>query len=148
MPPISFNMRSITRRCFCALVLITIVSSRASARSTPVGTAFTYQGSLKQSGSPVNGTHNLVFRLFDVATRGSALATSSHPGVAIANGLFTVSIDFGMSVFTGDARWLEIQVGAVTLVPRQPLTAVPYAMYALAGNPGPPGPQGIPGTTG
>ena len=57
--------------------------------------------------------------------------------VAIANGLFTVTLDFGASAFDGNARWLEIaarpgaSTGAYTpLTPRQPLNATPYAVRA------------------
>lgn len=52
----------------------------------------------------------------------------------MSDGYFTVQLDFGDSVFTGDARWLEIAVGcgsgATILSPRQELTAAPYARYA------------------
>src|SRR5204862_3697456 len=39
----------------------------------PVGTLFTYQGQLKQGGSPVDGTADFQFRLFDQATNGSTI---------------------------------------------------------------------------
>jgi len=59
--------------------------------------------------------------------------------VAVSGGLFTVKLNFGSGVLTGDARWLEIGVrpgdsgGAYTpLDPRQELTPSPYAL-ALPG---------------
>jgi formylglycine-generating enzyme required for sulfatase activity len=60
----------------------------------------------------------------------------SANAVAVSNGFFTVTLDFGAGVFTGEARWLAIAVktnGAASftaLVPRQPLTPSPYALYA------------------
>ena len=57
--------------------------------------------------------------------------------MGVTNGLFTVQLDFGMSPFNGNPRWLEIGVrpgastGAYTTVnPRQPITATPYAIRA------------------
>jgi hypothetical protein len=56
--------------------------------------------------------------------------------VDVANGLFTVRLDFGAGVFTGPARWLEVAVrpvggGAfITLTSRQEVTSSPYAIRA------------------
>lgn len=64
---------------------------------------------------------------------GTALTNAVTP---VANGLFTVTLDFGAGVFDGNARWLEIAVrpaggGAFTLLtPRQPLAPAPHALYA------------------
>jgi hypothetical protein len=100
--------------------------------------AFTYQGQLGTSGLPASGQFDLRFALYDANTSGNqvgALLTNAPTG--ITNGLFTVTLDFGSSVFDGNLRWLEIGVrtnGAAsaftTLAPRQLLTATPYAVYA------------------
>ncbi len=121
------------------------------------GTAFTYQGRLNDSGGPANGIYDLRFTIYDLATGGSALGgpiTSSDVGVV--NGLFSVTLDFGAGVFTGEPRWLKIAVresgggSFTTLDPRLSISAVPYALYALtpAGPPGDPGPPGAPGPQG
>jgi len=58
------------------------------------------------------------------------------------NGLFEVELDFGASVFEGEARWLQVSVRTNsfgmalydTLSPRQELTPSPYSIFAsLAG---------------
>ncbi len=99
--------------------------------------AFTYQGSLASGGSPATGQYDLVFALFDAGTNGSAIGvTITNGAVQVSGGLFNTALDFGAGAFTGAARWLEISVrtngsGAfVKLIPRQALTASPYAIYA------------------
>jgi hypothetical protein len=103
------------------------------------GTAFTYQGRLDAAGAPANGSFDLRFAIYDAASGGNQWGPAlTNAAVALSNGLFTVTLDFGAGVFTGPARWLEIGVrtnggGAFsTLTPRQALTATPYAI--LAGN--------------
>ncbi len=109
----------------------------------PLGTSFTFQGSLKQDGSPVNDTCGCQFSLWDDPDAGGQVGpTVTFDGVdaiSVINGLFSVELDFGVGVFTGEARWLEIRVacpiGGVfqPLSPRQPVTATPFALYALNG---------------
>jgi hypothetical protein len=102
------------------------------------GTAFTYQGVLSQSGAAVNGSNDLTFTLYDAASGGNVIGPSNVVNDRVmTNGLFTVTLDFGASVFNGSARWLQIAVrpgastGAYTnLTPRQAITATPYAVTA------------------
>jgi hypothetical protein len=94
-----------------------------------VGTAFTYQGQLQQSGQPFDGTVDLELSLWTEATNGQQLGqTMLLPGVIVNNGLFNVRPDFGVEAFDGSETWLEIVVEGATLAPRQPLTATPYAI--------------------
>ena len=107
----------------------------------PVGSAFTYQGQLKEGGVPANGDYDFVFRLFndpDGGTQvGSDIPVEDWP---VMSGLFTVELDFGPGAFTGDARWLQVAVRPgdstrvhTALSPRQPVSAAPYALYAVSG---------------
>jgi len=73
------------------------------------GTAFTYQGRLNDGSNPASGSYELEFRIFDVPAGGSPVAGPvTNSPTAVSNGLFTVTLDFGTSVFPGAARWLEI----------------------------------------
>lgn len=105
------------------------------------GTAFTYQGRLNDGSTFANGSYDLLFTLYNTNTTGVALAgPATNSAVAVSNGLFTTLIDFGPAVFTGDSNWLEIAVRTnggssfTTLVPRQPITPVPYAITAESAN--------------
>ena len=120
---------------FIALILFAGVH-QVSAQ----GTAFTYQGRLNDNGNPASGTYDLQFTLRDALTAGNVIGSSlTNSTVAVSNGLFTVTVDFGGGVFSGAARWLEIGVrtnGSVsaytTLSPRQPITSTPYAIQAAS----------------
>src|SRR5271157_304774 len=101
------------------------------------GTAFTYQGMLKAGGSPANGSYDLTFQLFNAATNGAGVGPIlTNDAIAVSNGLFTVTLDFGAGIFTGTSYWVEIGVrsngsGAFTkLSPLQPITPTPYAIAA------------------
>jgi hypothetical protein len=109
-----------------------------SAQATPVGTAFTYQGLLQASGSPISGVCDFQFLLYDALNGGTVKGSTSVFTGTVASGYFTVSLDFGAAAFDGNARWLDISVNCptgsanwATLAPRQPLTPAPYALYAV-----------------
>ena len=104
------------------------------------GTAFSYQGRLNDSGSPATGIYDVRFTIYDAVTNGNLVAGPlTNSATAVTNGLFVVPLDFGSGVFTGAARWLEVDVrtnggGAFsTLLPLQPIQPVPYAIMANAG---------------
>lgn len=109
----------------------------AAHAQTPTGTAFTYQGQLKDGGTPVNtAAGSFEFRLFDAATAGNPVGNVvALSNVPVTNGLFSVSLDFGAAAFGPDARWLEVRVfkdgtGWTTLSPRHRITPAPQARFA------------------
>ncbi|TPW13602.1 MAG: hypothetical protein FD129_1241 [bacterium] len=120
-------------------------TSLASRPAEAQGTTFTYQGQLNVAGSPANGLHDLVFRLYDAALGGAQVgSTICVDDVTLVDGVFTVQLDFGQQFATTAQRHLEIEVRADTglgcgdgtgftvLAPRQQLTAAPMASHANA----------------
>ncbi len=107
-----------------------------SSISAPTGTGFTYQGHLADGSAAADGLYDFEFKLYDAAAAGAQVGSTVAAGdVAVNDGIFTVTIDFGPGAFGGGARWLQIGVrpgnsgGAYTvLAPRQALTAAPYAL--------------------
>jgi len=108
----------------------------AEGIEAPVGTGFTYQGFLTQSGGPASGAWDFQFALFDTAVGGVQVGSTVTAGdLPVAAGVFTASLDVGVGAFGGGARWLEIRVrpgasvGAyTTLSPRQFLAPAPMAL--------------------
>ncbi|TBR25763.1 hypothetical protein EPO15_01555 [bacterium] len=79
---------------------------------------------------------DLTFRIYAAASGGTAVWSEGPTTLSLQNGVFAAelgaSVPLSSTVFAGAGRWLEIQVEAETLAPRQRLTAVPYALRAAA----------------
>lgn len=128
----------VPKQLAAAIILVSVcdTSSVVEARQVAMPTAMQYQGRLMAAGSPVEGTADFQFTLWNASSGGAQLGGLVTVNAAtVAQGLFTTPIDFGSSAFNGDARWLEVAVRSPagsgsfsTLVPRQPLTPVPYAL--------------------
>src|SRR5207302_5197167 len=106
----SFGMKTpVVLLLYLAMFATALVAISSSA--TAAGTAFTYQGRLQDAGAPASGQYDLRFELFssEIGGVGSAVAVTNS-AVAVSNGLFTSTLDFGMSVFSGAPAWLEIAV--------------------------------------
>jgi len=132
-----------TRWTLFAALAVFVAADHAAAQ-TSVGSALTYQGQLSDAGGPLDGTADLIFTLHSSAGGMGDLVAGpvTISDVAVSGGVFTAPVDFGVLVFNGDARWLEIQVRSphdpsdalpfTTLAPRQPITPSPMAL-ALPG---------------
>jgi hypothetical protein len=97
---------------------------------------FTYQGKLSVSGAP-SATYDFEFRLCASETGCyEPLDAKQRLGVAVADGAFTVTLDFAAALFDGSNRWLEIAVKrpaenafttktamSVSALPRKPTSA-------------------------
>jgi len=125
----SFFALKPNRAAFFTILLMALLSPASQAFAQ--GSTFTYQGQLKDAGSPVNGAYDMTFRLFDSDVGGIQIGIDFPlPATAVTNGLFTVMLDIVGATFDGNPRWLEIEVNGVVLTPRQALTAAPYAQFS------------------
>lgn len=127
------------------LTLILFLGLKEFTDAEPIGTAFTYQGHLYDDNQVANGEYDFQFKLYDANNGGNQIGSDVNKlDIDVIDAYFTVQLDFGTSVFNGNARWLEIGVRPgdqndpnvyTSLSPRQQLTATPYAIYAVsAGN--------------
>jgi hypothetical protein len=121
-------------RCLQFVLLLLVVSA---LKVDAQGTAFNYQGRLNDAGAPANAAYDFQFTVYNALTSGSPVSASvTNSAVAVSNGLFTVTLDFGPGIFTGTNGWLDLAVRAAgatnftELSPRQPVLPVPYAIFA------------------
>lgn len=150
-------MKRIRMLTILVLALGFIISPAKVSEAGPMGTSFTYNGRLMDTGSLADGLYDFLFALYDDSDPnvgnqvGDAVFVNEFD---VIDGYFTVELDFGAEVFNGDARWLEIGIrpggsggGFTTLRPRQKVMPTPYALYAASGTRGPRGAQGPPGAS-
>lgn len=113
-----------------------LIGRDTSAADGQLGGAFTYQGHLRKDGRPHSGVCDASFYLYGAPLGGFVMGSAFSPTLSVRDGLFTIDLDFGALPFTGEARWLETEIGCgetpVTLSPRTRLNAAPYAI-ALPG---------------
>ena len=130
------------RSTYLCMVLVVAATAVPCPAAGPTDTAMTYQGELRNAGTPVTDLTDFRFLLFAEAVEGNQLGlTLELLDAEPVDGRFTVDLDFGAVLFQGDGRWLEIHVrnpagvgSYVVLDPRQPIMPAPYALFALAEN--------------
>lgn len=142
---------ALLRHCRRAARLPALLATLALWSSAPgfaqgaLGTAFTYQGQLTESGQPANGLFDLQACLYDAPGNPTALACAADfNDVPVENGVFAISLDFGATPFAGQQRYLELRVrpgtspGSYTVLsPRQLIRAAPEALRAAAASAAP-----------
>ncbi len=122
------------------MVVFVLVWSEVSW-SQSLSTAFTYQGRLSDGGSPAAGEYDFKFELYDEPNEAGVQvgSTVSKEDVKVYDGYYTVGLDFGVEVFNGESRWLEVGMRPgeladpndyTPLTPRQELTPTPYALQS------------------
>lgn len=121
------------------ILLPAALAAPAAAQFTPQATAspgsapqgINYQGRLEDNGFPATGTKSMVFRVFDVATGGTALWTSPAQAVEVQIGLFNAVVPVPLTALVGGgSRYLEVQIDGTVMAPRELLNSVPYALIA------------------
>ncbi len=123
------------------IVFIAFLFAAFSVLSDPIDTQITFQGSLFESSVAANGNYDLNFQLWDGSEANSGAKIGgviSKSNVAVADGIFTVLLDFGPGAFIDEARWVEVLVrdslagGPYTpLAPFIPIKPAPQALWAV-----------------
>src|SRR3989442_10252607 len=101
------SLARMIRRLFALSLIVFACFAAAQAQTT----AFTYQGRLSDGANPANGTYQMQFALYDVNNVQQPQPTPitiTLNNVAVTNGVFTVSLDFGSAFTLGADRLLEI----------------------------------------
>ena len=125
-----------TYKALCITLMLLAVA--AFAQADDLGTGFTYQGTLNFNDDPANGSFDFEVELFDVANGGTRIGdVLLIEDVATVDGIFALELDFGALPFNGDQLWLSIGIregassgGYTGLLPRQKITATPYALHS------------------
>jgi hypothetical protein len=119
-----------------ALVFLVVIGATSAFAAPPLVLA--HQGRLLDAADqPITGTITLIYSLYDSPIGGVALWTEDHPGVVVADGLYTVALGattplspdlFSGSGGGGGGLYLQVQVsGEAPLMPRIRLGSVPAA---------------------
>lgn len=125
------------------LAVLTGASYLWASSHTPISvpTIISYQGFLADSsGSPISGTVDLEFKIYDASSGGNEIFAETHAGVTVSDGFFSVllgSVNPGSltpTVFAGESRYLQVKVGSDSPLPRQRFSSVPYAFVAARAN--------------
>lgn len=120
---------------FCFFLVMSCLVPGLSAQVD----TFTYQGRLDANGGAFDGVVQMRLAIYDAASGGN-LMENREAAVTVNHGQFTFVFSGvrGWTFPSGANRWIEIAVDDpaaagvdyVPLVPRQPVTATPFAMYA------------------
>ncbi len=111
-------------------------TDRSPLGGSPTET-FAYQGYLEDGGQPANGVYDFRFSVWDQDANGTMIGNPMEfdSWITVQDGIFSAYLfpDPANTVFTGGARWLQIEVrpgdsiGPYTNLGRQPIVPVPYA---------------------
>ena len=114
-------------------LLLAAAIALALPATAPRAEPFTFQGHLAQSGTPIDGSADLAFKLYNAETGGAQLgSTISASGYPVADGVFTVDLDFSGIAFDGSARWLQVEVNGTPLSGRIEILPAPVAASSNA----------------
>jgi len=111
-----------------AFVLLAATASRAQ-----VPQLLGYQGRLlRADGTAATGTAAATFSVFDAESGGSTLWSETQT-LGLSDGYYSTFLGLVVppgEALSGGARWLQVQVGGETLLPRQQIGAVLFAVAA------------------
>src|SRR3989339_382780 len=93
-----------------------------------------YSGTLNSAaGSPVTGSYNIVFKIYNASSGGTALWTETHTAVDVSDGFFSVTLGdtTALDLDFSERYWLGITVATDSeMTPRTPLSSVGYSFVS------------------
>src|SRR3989344_1337289 len=129
---------SVLGLCFVTFVFVILLFRNGTSQAATPPTIISYQGKLLVGSSLASSTLSMTFKLYDDATAGSIKYNSGAVSVTPTSGLFSVELGgtdgsaIDATIFKDNAAlYLEIAIGAETLLPRKRITTSPYALNAL-----------------
>jgi hypothetical protein len=93
---------------------------------------FSYQGYLEEGGSPVSGNRDLIVRLYSNAACTNQVGPNIPRDVTAENGRFSMTVPVDEDIFTGERRFLQIEIGGTAIGCRE-ILAAPYALSLRPG---------------
>ena len=124
-----------TLTSFLQRLMIALAFSAAGTAAAQIPQTINYQGYLTNSASqPVNAAVNVTFRLYTAASGGAPVWQETQSGIGVANGVFIAVLGSAsaLSLPFNVAYYLSLQVNSdAEMTPRQPLSAVPYALRTV-----------------
>jgi len=127
-----------TKKILAALgTIVCLTTLFVSAAAAAVPTRINFQGKLLDTNkNPRNGPFDMTFRICDSPSDSCASPIWWEPqtNVNVSNGVFSTQLGsvtpIPSSVFSNDARYLEIQIGSEVSTTREQLVTSPYAFKA------------------
>lgn len=127
-------MNFIRRSIVVTFIVATALRCLASDVLAAVPKTMSYQGYLTDAvGVPISGSRSMVFGLYDASSGGTALWTETQPTVALANGIYQVTLGSvtPLNLPFDQPYYLGVAVGTdPELTPRQLLTSVGTSLRA------------------
>jgi hypothetical protein len=118
--------------------MLVFVLGLVAAAPAQAGSADTvnYQGLLTgANGSPLNGSVEIIARIWNAPTGGAIQWSELHSSVPVVDGVFSITLGEQNAnlpgVLDGRDLWLEITVNTEPLTPRQPIRSVAHALSAI-----------------
>ena len=137
-----YQILAVSALCLAAAALAVALWSSARAQeeapqaALAIPTTLNYQGYLREpDGSLTTGAYDITANIYNIATGGDPLYTTTLPGVTVRDGLFNLVLgddpSLPSSVFANAPLYIGISLnGEAELIPRQRLHAVPWAFQA------------------
>jgi hypothetical protein len=126
-------MKTLTKIILVVFFLFSVLYSLYSVANAAVPHLINYQGRLTDSsGKPLEGTHNLTFRIYDAETAGNLLWQETYQNINIQKGIFSIMLGSvtNLDLPFDKPYWLEIKVNDEVMSPRQRIASSGYAYMA------------------